>query len=377
MQSKKQPGKPYGDEALALRYEQMVAEGAITDDPGQRKVLAALEELCLQLKEAQRTRGFFRKGPVMVRGLYIWGNVGRGKSMLADLFFDYAPVERKRRVHFHAFMQEVHARIHQLRQDGSKVSKDGADPVMLLARDIAQEVSLLCFDELQATDVADATLLYRLFDGLFAAGVTIVSTSNHPPATLYTGEIQRERFSRFITLIEQQMQVIALSSPADYRLMQRKSLQVSYFSPLGAAAEAFVEQVLRRLCEQPVPERDTIVVQGRRLEMTVYDDTIGRFTFHELCETALGAADYLALVKRLDTVILTGVPVLTPQKRNEAKRFVTLIDTLYESKTKLVCTAAAPPQELYPAGDGSFEFQRTVSRLMEMQSAAYGEHRRG
>lgn len=351
--------------SLSSRYEALFVLGRIKDDPAQRQILAALQQLADSLVQPRRAGRWWRK-PVAppIRGLYIWGNVGRGKSMLMDLFFEQASVEKKRRIHFHAFMQEIHARMHQLRQEG-------LDPIAELVHELSQETRLLCFDELQATDVTDATLLFRLFKGLLDAGVTIVSTSNHPPASLYTGGIQRERFAKFIGLIESHMQVMALSSPSDYRQGQIKSLERTYFTPLGEAADAFIANVLERLCENPNPVQDTLSVHGRLTHFKRYDQSIGYFTFHELCETALGSADYLALAKRLKTVILTGIPLLTPEKRNEAKRFVTLIDVLYEHKIKLICTAAAPAQQLYPEGDGSFEFSRTVSRLAEMQSIGY------
>ncbi|MDE3060867.1 MAG: AFG1 family ATPase [Pseudomonadota bacterium] len=362
MPSKKQASAA-PDASLQARYDRQVTAGCIKDDAAQRNVLALLEDLAGGLGQKSLAR-LFRK-PEARRGLYIWGNVGRGKSMLMEMFFEAVPLEKKRRVHFHAFMQEVHARIHRLRQEGR------GDPVALLAQQLAQEASLLCFDELQATDVADATLLYRLFSGLFEAEVVVVSTSNHPPANLYTGGVQRERFAKFITLIEEKMQVAALSSPADYRQMQMKSLEQVYFYPLGAAAEAFVAGVIERICASSKPKSDTLAVHGRTTMFSLYDESIGRFTFRELCESALGPADYLALAGRLDTLILTNIPRLSPEKRNEAKRFVTLIDALYEHKVKLIATAAAPPQELYSEGDGTFEFQRTVSRLVEMQSQQY------
>lgn len=348
-------------DSLLSRYDERVAQGRIKDDAAQRGVLGLLEALNKALKP-KKTGFFAKKKPV--RGLYIWGNVGRGKSMLMDLFFENSPVKDKRRIHFHAFMQEVHARIHQLRQTGL------GDPVMLLAKEIAQETSLLCFDELQATDPADASLLHRLFEGLFNGGVMVISTSNHPPKSLYTGGVQRERFDKFIALIEEYMDVAPLSSPADYRHMQMKSMQRVYFFPLGAEADAFLAHMLERL-NVAKPKKDTLSVHGRNTPFTLYNEDIGRFSFAQLCETALGAADYLALAKRLDTLILTDIPRLTPEQRNAARRFVTLVDALYENKVKLIATAETAPEGIYTEGDGSFEFARTVSRLAEMQSESY------
>ena len=373
MRKKKQAGTETTVSTMRAAYEAKVAGGLLRDDEAQRKVLIRLEETLSHLRE---TTGAFHKffglglPPESRMSVYIWGQVGRGKSMLMDLFFEAAPTTNKRRVHFHAFMQEVHERLHFYRTTGERGSS-GADPVVMLARDIAKETSLLCFDELQATDVADATLLFRLFEGLFDAGVVIVSTSNHPPASLYTGGIQRERFNKFIALLKEKMEVISLSSPSDYRYLQLRSLQKTYHPMLGDSAENFIGEILEHLNAKGEPTYDLLVVQGRSLNFMSYGDGIGRFTFSALCEQPLGAADYLALANRLDTVILTGIPLLSPEKRNEAKRFVTLIDTLYERKIKLICTASAEPEKLYPEGDGSFEFGRTVSRLVEMQSANY------
>ena len=360
MTAKKQP---LSHDSLAARYEALVAGRKIIDDDAQRNVLRQLQALLDSFAPAPKKFRLFGKSKPkeILSSLYIWGSVGRGKSMLMDLFFDAAPVANKRRVHFHAFMQEVHARIHKLRQSGA------GDPVALLARELADEHSLLCFDELQATDVADASLLFRLFEGVFERGVSVVSTSNHPPSSLYTGGVQAERFDKFITLLEGQMDIAALSSPEDYRYLQGEPTQKTYICPLGAQADAFVESVV----SSKTKTQETLAVQGRKLPFTAYDGSMGRFTFHELCETALGPADYLALAKRLKTLILTDIPRLPPEKRNEAKRFVTLIDTLYEHKVKLIATAATPPEGIYTDGHGAFEFHRTVSRLVEMQSGNY------
>ncbi|MDX1974370.1 MAG: cell division protein ZapE [Rickettsiales bacterium] len=358
---------------LILHYNRALAAGELKEDEAQRDIVQKLDILRAQLEYAESTSlsniGNFLKRAVKLkspRSLYIWGNVGRGKSMLMDMFFEHVPVERKRRVHFHAFMQEVHARLHQLRQ------RNEGDPVSLLARDIASETSLLCFDELQATDVADATLLYRLFSQLFDAGIIIVSTSNHPPASLYTGGIQRERFSKFITLIEERMSVASLSSPTDYRHQQIKSLDKRYVTPLGLSADNFITETIARLSAGAPPEVGRIHVLGRVLTFPLYSGSIGRFSFAQLCENPLGPADYLEIAKRCDTMLLENIPQLSPEKRNEAKRFVTLIDALYEHKVKLLATAATAPDQLYPEGDGNFEFKRTISRLAEMQSAGWG-----
>jgi cell division protein ZapE len=374
MPDKKQEADSPNQPSLFAAYDALAKSGDIKDDPAQRQVLQKLNQLLEQLGAAETGGALtrFLKPQASVqpqKALYIWGGVGRGKSMLMDLFFGHVALEKKRRVHFHAFMQEVHGRIHQLRQN-PRQNKSGADPVIVLAQQLAQETDLLCFDELQATDVADATLLYRLFDHLFEDGVVIVSTSNHPPISLYTGGVQRERFAKFIGLIEEHMKVLPLDSLGDYRQQQAAGQAQVYFYPLGAQADRFIQQYLQNAQPQPA----TLEIQGRILNYISYAPTTGRFTFAELCATPLGPADYLAIAHALDTVILTDIPRLPPEKRNEAKRFVTLIDALYEHKVKLICTAEVPPEAIYGEGDGAFEFGRTVSRLVEMQSVKWQRH---
>ena len=357
---------------LIKKYDQLVRSGQIRSDAAQREVLNQLQSLREQMEHSSKKPSLFArlfsKGQNSnTQGIYMWGGVGRGKSMLMDMFYENINIERKRRVHFHAFMQEVHARIHEFRQNANK-NKTTGDPVVLLAQEIIRETSLLCFDELQATDVADATLLHRLFSEFFASGVIIVSTSNHPPASLYTGGVQKERFNKFIALLEEKMLVTPLASTTDYRHAQMKSLKQTYFWPLGKKADAFIYDALEKMNVNTNSTKGTLTIQGRKLEFRLYDQSIGRFRFDDLCAANLGAADYLAIADKLDTLILTGIPKLPPEKRNEAKRFVTLIDALYEHKVKLLATAEVAPKEIYTEGDGAFEFQRTVSRLMEMQS---------
>ncbi len=355
---------------LSKSYQQLVEQGRIKNDDAQRYLLSLLQETLSRLCEPKKKTLFGKaKSALMPQSLYIYGNVGRGKSMLMDLFFSAVPdkVIKKRRVHFHAFMQEVHTRIHKLRQE--KIE----DPVAVLASEIAHNTQLLCFDELQATDVADATILYRLFDGMFAGNICIVSTSNRPPSSLYTGGVQAERFNDFIKLIESKMVVIPLSSPDDYRYQQNRSQHDFYHYPLGAEADEFIANNLKNLGGTSKPSKETLMVQGRQVEFDAYNGKIGLFTFNELCAEMLGAADYIALARRLNSIILTAIPKLTAEQRNEAKRFVTLIDTLYEHKIKLICTAEVPVEQIYENGDGAFEFQRTVSRLVEMQSKNYAK----
>lgn len=361
---------------LITHYRQLVAGGRIFEDAVQLEVLYRLQVLydafASQQQNSKGLRALFswaREKPE-IRGVYLWGNVGRGKSMLMDMFFEAVPVEAKRRVHFHQFMQEMHTRLHELRQTEA-VRRGGGDPTAIVIREMAENVDLLCFDELQATDVVDASLIFRLFDGLLAEGVAIVSTSNHPPSSIYTGFVQRERFQKIIDLIETRMDVVALTSPQDYRHRQLQSLHKVYFQPLGVQADAQIRQVIQRLVPDSRPSPKILDVQGRQVRMAAYEDEIGLASFRELCEAPLGPADYLAIAKRFSTLVLTGIPKMKPEKRNEAKRFVTLVDALYEHKVTLIATADAPPAELYPEGDGSFEFQRTVSRLAEMQSETY------
>jgi cell division protein ZapE len=299
------------------------------------------------------------------KGLYIFGPVGRGKSMLMDLFFETAPITDKRRVHFHAFMQEVQERVHARRKGGGE-----GDPIPDIARDVAEKATLLCFDEFQVENIADAMILGRLFQGLFDHGVVVVATSNVEPQNLYKDGLQRERFLPFIDLIQKRLDIYELSSDTDYRL-DRLMGRTTYHTPLDDAAADALDQAFRDLTDDATPHAETLKVRGRDLEAPVTAKGVARFTFEELCARPLGAADYLAIAARFHTVILSGIPMLPPEKRNEAKRFVTLIDALYEAKTKLICSAAAPPLDLNPEGETAFAFQRTVSRLMEMQADDY------
>jgi cell division protein ZapE len=300
-------------------------------------------------------------------GLYIFGDVGRGKTMLMDIFFAATPVAKKRRVHFHAFMLEVHDRIHRLRAGGGS-----GDPIAPVAKAIARETTLLCFDEFHVTDIADAMILGRLFGALFAEGVVVVATSNRAPDELYKNGLQRERFLPFIAMLKQKLDVLELDASRDYRLA-RLARRPVYFCPLDGDSHEQLEHAFADLTDGARGERVTLEVKGRRVQVSRAAKGVAWFTFDELCVRPLGAADYLTIAERFHTIILAGIPKMGPQQRNEAKRFNTLIDTLYDRHVNLVASAAAKPQDLYTEGDFSFEFQRTVSRLEEMQSADYIE----
>ncbi|WP_419808857.1 cell division protein ZapE [Sphingomonas sp.] len=352
--------------AVLPAYQALVAAGELRPDPEQVAAATRLDALAAEL-EHPKTTGFFRRRPVPPRGVYLWGDVGRGKSMLMDLFFAHVGVARKRRVHFAEFMLEVHGRIAIERR------KEVGDPIAPVAAALAEETRLLAFDEMMVTNSPDAMILSRLFTALIAAGVTIVTTSNRAPADLYRDGLNREHFLPFIALIAQRLDVLALNGAVDYR-RDRLGSQDTWLVPNGAEATRQLSAAFFRLTDHEVTEpipADDLAVQGRTLHVPKTLRGVAVFSFKRLCGEARGAADYLAVARRYHTVILVGVPVLGPENRNEAARFVQLIDALYEHKVKLLAAADAQPDALYPTGDGRFEFQRTVSRLEEMRSEAY------
>jgi len=384
---------PIADAAAAprtspmARYRALLRARVIEADPMQRLAVELFETLHHRLidYDPRAKAGFLRRlgrgrSAPAPQGLYLYGDVGRGKSMLMDLFFDTAPVAPKRRVHFHAFMLEVHQTIHAWRQmdKGARATAgiDGDDPIPPLAARIAEGATLLCFDEFQVTDVADAMILGRLFEALLAEGVVIVLTSNTAPDHLYEGGLNRGLFLPFIDMIKARLDLLHLAGPVDYRMSGLRGLAV-YHTPLGEEAEARLDEAFARLTGGQTGAPETLDVQGRRLTIPRAAGGVARATFAGLCEAALGAADYLALARRFHTLILAGIPRMTPEQAGPARRFITLIDTLYEQRVRLICSAAAPPDALYVAGDGHDAFARTVSRLAEMQSRAYLMRRAG
>ena len=357
---------------VAEAYAELVESGELKPDPDQERATQALDRLAVDLGRTRTgflTRLFGRETPVPC-GVYLWGGVGRGKSMLMDLAFEHIDAEPKRRTHFHAFMIEVHQRLREARKD------EEGDPVIRVAEDIAEELRFLAFDEMMVTNPADAMIMSRLFTALIDAGVGIVTTSNRPPPDLYKDGLNRQLFLPFIALIEQRMKVVSLNGPTDYRLDRMQGLD-TWLVPNGPEATAKLSAAFFQMTDHPVEDRAKVpseeldVGGGRTLHVPKSLKGVSVFSFKRLCGEARGAADYLAIARRFHTVILVGIPVMTREMRNEAARFVTLIDALYEHKVKLLAAADAEPAGLYPAGDGNFEFQRTVSRLEEMQSAAY------
>ncbi|MGZ3173902.1 MAG: cell division protein ZapE [Croceibacterium sp.] len=359
---------------MLTRYQALVAAGELKADPAQRTAAERLQRLQDELVAAREPGALarlFGREQARVRGLYLWGGVGRGKSMLMDLFVETLPIRRKRRVHFHAFMLEVDRLIRDERK------KEAGDPIAPVAARIAEDVRCLAFDEMVVKNTADAMIMSRLFTALICdENVTVVTTSNRPPSDLYKDGLNRGLFLPFIALIERELDVLPLNGPVDYRL-QRLAGIGTWHTPLGPEATEQVREVFFRLTDYPpedaahVPSADLDLGGGRTLHVPKSLKGVAVFSFKRLCGEPRGAADYLAIAQAYHTVIIVGIPVMSADLRDQAARFVTLIDALYENSVKLFVTAAAEPEGLYPAGDGSFEFERTVSRLKEMQSADY------
>jgi cell division protein ZapE len=348
-------------------------------DTAQEAVARKLDALAEALRSWRPGRVvlFGRKTPPP-RGLYIWGDVGRGKTMLMDRFFARADIAPKRRVHFNSFMVETHARLHEWRQLDAQqrmrrpefVREAGDDPIPPVARAIAQEARLLCFDEFQVLDVADAMILGRLFEQLLALGVVIVATSNTAPEHLYEGGLNRQLFLPFIALIEQKLDIVDVGRGPDYRLGRIAGTDL-YATPLGSAADAALDRAWSHLADGGNAAPAKLTVLGRTLAVPCATGHAARFTFDQLCGRPLAAADYLAVARRYDYVVIDGIPLLGPLRRDQARRFIVLVDTLYDEGVKLICSAAAAPESLYTGEEDAGAFRRTASRLLEMQSRDY------
>ncbi|MGL4313314.1 MAG: cell division protein ZapE [Sphingomonas sp.] len=356
------------------RYNQLIAAKELKPDAEQQAAALRLAHLATAL-EATPPRGSvlwraLGRAPDPPRGVYLWGAVGRGKSMLMDLFFACVDIRRKRRVHFHEFMLEVHERLNEERK------KEAGDPIPPVASALIGDTRLLAFDEMVINNSADAMILSRLFTALWGRGLTVVATSNRPPDDLYKDGLNREHFLPFIALLKEKCDVVGLNGPTDYR-RDRLGRMDLWLVPNGPDATAQLSAAFFRLTDYPpedrahVPAEDIAVGQGRTLHIPKSLKGVAVVSFKKLCAEARGAADYLAVARRYHTVIMVGIPRLGPENRNEAARFVTFVDALYEHNVKLIAAADATPENLYLAGDGRFEFDRTVSRLKEMQSDDY------
>ncbi|WP_019953521.1 cell division protein ZapE [Yoonia vestfoldensis] len=348
---------------LQQAYEAAVAAGKLTPDRAQQDALPELERIRVALAVPVKS-GVFRKTPPPAKGLYLWGGVGRGKSMLMDMLFAAVDAPKERR-HFHAFMQWVHAEIALARKDGVD------DAIAPVAAKLAGRVRFLAFDEMQISDITDAMIVGRLFTALMAAGVVVVTTSNRPPDDLYLNGLNRQLFLPFIALLKDRMVVHELASATDYR-QDRLAGSPSYFTPINADARAAINAIWDDF-SMGQSEALVLHVNGRQVTLPRFHNGVARATFYDLCGRPLGPADYLALADAVRVLILEDIPALSRSNFNEAKRFVTLIDALYEAKVRLICAAAASPEMLYLEGEGTFEFARTASRLREMQSAGWGQ----
>ena len=366
--------------SITAQYAAGVAAGKVERDPAQLAVvdrLARLEGDIIEHRLARKSSSlgwlFARdKKQASLKGLYIYGEVGRGKTMLMDLFYEVSPVQRRRRAHFHEFMIDVHERVHGLRQKMKVGEHAGEDPIELVAKDLAREAWLLCFDEFHVTDIADAMILGRLFAQLFTRGVVVVATSNVAPVDLYKDGLNRALFVPFIDMLEAHMDIVRLASRTDFRLEKLAGLAV-WHVPADEAADAALDDAWRRLARENDGAAQELALKGRTIHVPRAAMGVARFSFHDLCEQPLAAADYLRIAHEYHTIILDHIPVMTFDNRNAAKRFIILIDTLYDMNVKLIASAAAEPDALYRADEGyeAQEFRRTASRLIEMRSEEY------
>ena len=355
---------PAGMSGASQIYAQKVATGDLHADPAQETVMAEFDRIRAGLNQPAK-RGLFRKPPDPPKGLYLWGGVGRGKSMLMDLFVASLGDIPARRVHFHAFMQDIHSQMHTARKAGVP---DALAPVV---ERIVKSARLLAFDEMQITDITDAMIVGRLFEALFEAGVVVVTTSNRMPDDLYRNGLNRQLFLPFIALINERMVAHELSSPRDYRQDRLRGQQM-YFTPSGTESRAAIRKVWSDLSGGPA-EPLTLNVNRRDVVLPAFRNGVARATFYDLCAKPLGPADYLAIASAVRVLLLEDIPRLGRANFNEARRFVTLIDALYEARVRLIASAQAEPEMLYLEGEGSFEFARTASRLREMQAADWGQ----
>jgi cell division protein ZapE len=354
---------------MRVEYEDRLRSGQLKRDAAQAEVVGRLEALLQALSEREKRNGFLAKllngSSSDPKGIYLWGGVGRGKTMLMDGFFAAAAVGRKRRIHFQAFMQDVHARLHTARKAHS-----ASDAIIKVAREIAAEARLLCLDELYISDIADAMIVGRIFEHLIEAGTVVVTTSNVPPSGLYKDGLNRDLFVPFIALIEEKLEIVELGEGVDYRLGRVKGLE-TFITPLGPVADAKIQELWERLTDTVRGRPATLDLLGRRLVVPEAARGIARFSFAQLCEAPLGTPDYLALAKAFKVVFVENIPVLDAPARNAAKRFILLIDTLYDRHARLVASSAMPPREIYSGNNHQQEFNRTASRLEEMQSASW------
>jgi cell division protein ZapE len=365
--------------AIAERYAARVAAGAIEPDAGQLHAMQALARLEAELADFRPPVKGGALGWLMARrpieaprGVYLWGDVGRGKTMLMDLFFEGAPIANKRRVHFHEFMADVHERVQRLRDSLKSGELSGEDPIRLAGDEIAGESTLLCFDEFHVTDIADAMILGRLFEKMFARGLVLVATSNVQPSDLYLDGLNRALFLPFVRLIEGRLQVVQLDARTDFRLEKLDGV-VAWHVPADEQSRKAIDRAWKRLAGENGGSSIGLPMKGRSIHVPRAGGGAARFEFADLCEKPLGASDFVRIARRFHTVVIDGIPVLADAHRNAAKRFILLIDTLYDGGVKLIASAAAEPEELMKIDDGweALEFRRTVSRLIEMRSAEY------